>query len=231
MRRGDTALVDVVVRTRKVGHFFPGGTVDAFDTWIELKATDDKDRVIFWSGKVEDEGKGPVEKGAHFYRSLQVDGHGNEINKRNAWASRAVVYVRLIPPGAADTVHYRLRVPQDAGDKIKLHARLCYRKFSWYNTQFSFAGVLDKSVHQPMAAPDFDDRQFVFNGDTSRVSGNIKHIPDLPIVTLSENEVTVDVLPANTPVVQPKVDLKADDWTRWNDYGIGLLLQGDLKGA
>jgi tetratricopeptide (TPR) repeat protein len=25
--------------------------------------------------------------------------------------------------------------------------------------------------------------------------------------------------------------LQADDWTRWNDYGIGLFLQGDLKGA
>jgi tetratricopeptide (TPR) repeat protein len=231
VRRGDTALVDVVVRTRKVGHFFPGGTVDAFDTWVEMKATDDKDRVIFWSGKIEDDGKGPVEKGAHFYRSLQVDSHGNPINKRNAWASRAVVYVRLIPPGAADTVHYRLKVPQDAGGKIKLQARLCYRKFSWYNTRFSFARMVDGSVPQPVTTPDFDDRQFVFNGDTSKVSGNIKHIPDLPIVMLSENEVTLDVLPANAPVMQPKVDLQADDWTRWNDYGIGLFLQGDLKGA
>jgi len=34
--------VDVVVRTRKVGHFFPGGTVDAFDVWLELQATDEK---------------------------------------------------------------------------------------------------------------------------------------------------------------------------------------------
>ena len=25
--------------------------------------------------------------------------------------------------------------------------------------------------------------------------------------------------------------MQADDWQRWNDYGIGLLLQGDLKGA
>src|SRR5262249_1512891 len=88
VRRGDTVLVEVVVRTRKVGHFFPGGTVDAYDTWLELKATDDKDRVLFWSGKVEDDGKGPVEKSAHFYRSLQVDAHGNPINKRNAWSSR-----------------------------------------------------------------------------------------------------------------------------------------------
>ena len=86
VRRGDDVLVDVVVRTRKVGHFFPGGTVDAFDVWLELQATDDKGQTIFWSGKVEDDGKGPVEPGAHFYKSLQIDEHGNPINKRNAWA-------------------------------------------------------------------------------------------------------------------------------------------------
>src|SRR5436190_53315 len=141
VRRGDTVRVDVVVRTKKIGHFFPGGTVDAYDTWLELKGTDDKGQTIFWSGMVEDDGKGPVEKGAHFYRSLQVDAHGNRINKRNAWATRAVVYVHLIPPGAADTVHYRVHIPENAGSKITLHARLCYRKFAWWNTQFSFAGV------------------------------------------------------------------------------------------
>src|SRR5260370_1298884 len=123
LRRGETVRVDVVVRTRKVGHFFPGGTVDAYDTWLELKGTDDKGQTIFWSGTVEDNGKGPVEKGAHFYRSLQIDAHGNPINKRNAWATRAVVYVRLIPPGAADTVHYRMQIPENAGGKIKLTAR------------------------------------------------------------------------------------------------------------
>ena len=112
VRRGDDELVEVVVRTRKVGHFFPGGTVDAFDVWVELQATDDKGQTIFWSGKVEDDGKGPVDPSAHFYKSLQIDAHGNPINKRNAWASRATVYVRLIPPGAADTVHYRLHVPK-----------------------------------------------------------------------------------------------------------------------
>ena len=66
---------------------------------------------------VEDNGKGPVEKGAHFYRSLQIDAHGNPINKRNAWATRAMVYVRLIPPGAADTVHYRVHIPENAGQQ------------------------------------------------------------------------------------------------------------------
>jgi tetratricopeptide (TPR) repeat protein len=231
VRRGDTVLVDVVVRTRKVGHFFPGGTVDAYDTWVELKVTDKQDRVIFWSGQTADGGKGPVEPGAHFYRALQIDAHGNPINKRNAWSNRAVIYVRLIPPGAADTVHYRLQIPKDAGDKIKLHARLLYRKFSWFNTHFAFAGVSDPNALPSQTTPDFDDRHMSFTGDTSRVSGNLKKIPDLPTITVSENEVTINVLPANSKIVPPKVALQPDDWTRWNDYGIGLFLQGDLKGA
>src|ERR1700730_5712567 len=42
VRRGDDVRVDVVVRTRKVGHFFPGGTIDAFDVWLELQAIDEK---------------------------------------------------------------------------------------------------------------------------------------------------------------------------------------------
>ena len=231
IRRGDTVRVDVVVRTKKLGHFFPGGTVDAYDTWVELKATDDKGQVIFWSGMVENDGKGPVEKGAHFYRSLQVDDHGNPINKRNAWATRAVVYVHLIPPGAADTVHYRLHVPENAGNFITLHARLCYRKFSWWGTQFSFAGVPDPKQAKPDVTPDHDDTKFVFTGSLRGVSGKQEKIPDVPIEAMAEDTVTLTVAPRTAPGPDARIALQASDWQRWNDYGIGLLLQGDLKGA
>ncbi len=231
VRRGDTLRVDVVVRTKKIGHFFPGGTVDAYDTWLELKGTDDKGQTVFWSGMVEDNGKGPVEKGAHFYRSLQVDAHGNRINKRNAWATRAVVYVHLIPPGAADTAHYRLHIPENAGNKITLHARLCYRKFSWFNTQFSFAGVPDPTQPKPEVSPDYDDTKYTFAGSLKSVSAKREQIPDLPVVALAEDEVTLNVTPHNAPAPPAKEVLQAGDWQRWNDYGIGLLLQGDLKGA
>src|SRR5437764_12819187 len=224
VRRGDTVQVDVVVRTRSIGHFFPAGTVDAYDTWLELKGTDDHGQTVFWSGKVEDNGKGPVEKGAHFYRSLQVDGHANPINKRNAWSTRAVVYVRLIPPGAADTAHFRVAIPKNAGNQIKLQARLCYRKFAWYNTQFSFAGVPDPSKSGEVA-PGYDDRHMVFNGSTQEVSAVEKRIPDLPIITIAQDEVTLQVLDQNVPAPQPKVALNAKEWQRWNDYGIGLFLQ------
>jgi len=231
VRRGDTVRVDVVVRTKRVGHFFPGGTVDAYDTWLELKGVDDQGQTIFWSGMVEDNGKGPVEKGAHFYRSLQVDAHGHPINKRNAWATRAVVYVRLIPPGAADTVHFRMKIPEKTGSKITLTARLCYRKFAWWGTQFSFKGEPDPTQLKSEVTPDYDDRNFVFTGSLQGVSAKHEKVPDLPIEVVAHDQVVVDVLPANAPAPKPKTQLAKEDWQRWNDYGIGLLLQGDLKAA
>jgi Flp pilus assembly protein TadD len=230
LRRGDTMRVDVVVRTKKVGHFFPGGTVDAYDTWLELKATDDTGQTIFWSGSVEDNGKGPVEKGAHFYRSLQIDAHGNPINKRNAWSTRAVVYVRLIPPGAADTVHFRVAIPENAGNKITLHARLLYRKFSWYGTNEAFAGQPDPASPNSVT-PDYDDRPTVFTASLTGVSAKQEKIPDVPIETVAENEVTLPVIAHNAPALAPQTIVKKEEWQRWNDYGIGLFLQGDLKAA
>ena len=231
VRRGGTYRVDVVVRTRKLGHFFPGGTVDAFDCWVELTATDDKGQNIFWSGRVADDGKGPVDPGAHFYRSLQIDAHGNPINKRNAWATRSVVYVRLIPPGAADTIHYRVQIPPTAGDKIHLHANVNYRKFAWFDTQFSFAGERAPDQKDGLIAPSYDDSHYVFSGDPTKLPGGSQGIPNLPIVVMAENTVDLSVLSAGAPQPAPNVALNADDWTRWNDYGIGLFLQGDLSGA
>ncbi len=229
VRRGDSARVDVVVRTRRVGHFFPAGTVDAFDVWVELVATDDTGRTLFWSGRVGDDGRGPVDAGAHFYRSLLIDAHGNPIDKRNAWAARAVVYTRLIPPGAADTVHYRLEIPEDAGDAIHIEARLHYRKFAWFNTQFSYAGVWEGEPGD--RAPGYDDGAWRLDGDTSGVSGALKEIPDLPIVTLAEDRVTIRVDDDGATEPAVRIATAPEDWERWNDYGIGFLLKGDLRGA
>jgi hypothetical protein len=63
-----------------------------------------------------------VDKGAHFYRSLQLDANGNPINKRTLWSTRSLAYVRLIPPGAADTVHYRMTIPNNARGRISQSA-------------------------------------------------------------------------------------------------------------
>jgi tetratricopeptide (TPR) repeat protein len=227
---GAAVKVDVVVRTKKIGHLFPTGTVDAFDIWLELKAEDAAGTPIFWSGRVEDGGKGPVEKGAHLYQSFLLDEHGNPINKRNAFHARTLLYSRLIPPGAADAVHFRMKIPENAAGPIRLHAKLNYRKFSHYYTQFAYAG-------QPVPGAggefgkDFDDREFHFSPENipTNVSGKIKdRIPELPIVTLAEDTAELQIGPGETKWEHSTL---AEDHIRWNDYGIGLLLQGDLRGA
>ncbi len=210
---GTTVRVDAVVRTRKIGHTFPAGTVDAPDVWLEFKAVDAKGRVLAWSGRVEDNGRGPVDKGAHFYRSYLLDGQGNPIDKRNAWQARSVLYARLIPPGAADTVHFLLPIPKDAQGPVTLETRLNYRKFSEYFTKFAFAGVPQSGL----AGLGFDSRIYSFDS---------KPVPELPIVTVAEAKTVVALGPATWEPVPRKQDRE-----RWNDWGIGMLLQGDLKGA
>ena len=227
---GSAARVDVVVRTRKIGHFFPGGTLDSFDIWVELQGKDADGHVVYWSGQVKDEGKGAVEEGAHFYRSYQLDGGGNPINKRNAWQARSVLYVRSIQPGAADVAHYRIRVPKDARGPIALTAKLNYRKFSHYYTQFSFAGL---PTDPSKIKLDRNGSEYSFDAANipKNVSSQIKdHIPDMPIVVLAEAKATLPIGDGKTPPVWKPVVQKADR-ERWNDWGIGLLLQGDLKGA
>ena len=228
---GQTVKVDVVVRTRKIGHFFPGGTVDSFDIWLELKGTDATGKTVFWSGQVEDNGKGPVERGAHFYRSYQLDGEGNMINKRNAWSARSVLYVRLIPPGAADVAHYRIKIPKDAKGPIKLDAKLHYRKFSHFYTQFSYAGEPEPNQPADLLSISHDSRKFSLDPANipKNVSGAIKdRIPDLPIITLAEATSKLEL--GDGPTVWKTVTEKQDR-ERWNDWGIGHLLQGDLKAA
>ena len=72
-----------------------------------------------------------------------IDAHGNPINKRNAWATRTVLYNRTIPPGAADTVRFKLKVPENSTGKINFQAKLNYRKFDWWHTQWAYAGIRD----------------------------------------------------------------------------------------
>jgi len=224
---GSTSRVDVVVRTRKIGHFFPGGTVDAFDVWLELQACDATGKVIYWSGSVDDAGKGPVEAGAHFYRSYQLDGESNPINKRNAWQTRSLLYVKLIPPGAADTAHFRVKIPKDARGPIHFTTKLNYRKFSWYYTQFAYAGQPKPGQDPALLTKEANGLEYEFKTIPVNVSGKIRdRIPDLPIITLASASAEVPIGKSNwTPVVRKQ------DRERWNDWGIGLLLQGDLKGA
>jgi tetratricopeptide (TPR) repeat protein len=230
LKPGSTARVDVVVRTRKIGHFFPGGTIDAFDVWLELQGKDADGKLVYWSGNIQDDGR--VDPGAHFYKSYQLDAEGNPINKRNAWQSRSVLYVRLIPPGAADVGHFRVKIPQGAKGPITLTAKLNYRKFGYY-ANFAYAGQPKPGQSPELISSSFDSREYSFDPKDipANVSGEIKgRIPVLPIITLAQAEAKLLIGDSKTETEWKPV-VRKQDRERWNDWGIGMLQQGDLKGA
>ena len=69
--RGKDTRIDVVVRTRGVGHRFPTGTIDAFDIWLEVKATDENGKIVFWNGRIAaPDGDGPVDSERAFLPRL-----------------------------------------------------------------------------------------------------------------------------------------------------------------
>ncbi len=145
---------------------------------------------------------GHVDPAAHFYKALMVDAKGQAIQRRNAQDIVTAVYVRTIGPGTADVAHYSFRVPDDyAGRKLTLRARLLWRKFDRAYTEFAFN----------------NNRQGFRRFD---------QVPDLPVTEIARGEVALVVGESAAPGGPD-----AGDWMRFNDYGIGLLLQDDTQGA
>lgn len=123
---GEAYIFDVVIRNLKVGHLFTEGTADSNEVWLDIAVQTDGD-VIGRSGAL-DPVDGQVDPWAHFVNAYVLDREGNRIDRRNAEDIFTKLYDHQIPPGAADVVHYRFRVPE-TGAPIEVTASLRYRKF------------------------------------------------------------------------------------------------------
>src|SRR5262249_18292341 len=58
-----------------------------------------------------------------------------------------------------------------------------------------------------------------------------KAIPQIPITDMASAEATLKVLGKDAPLPADAPVLDKSVRERWNDYGIGLILQGDIKAA
>ena len=196
VRAGETLEVEVVVRTRGVGHPYTNGTADSNETWVSLAAKAETGSTFFESGVLDADGR--LDGGADRLWTLVIDDSGDHMDRRQPQDIRVPLYNNGIGPGAARVVHYRLKVPDDARGSITLTAGTHYRKFSRDYTTFSLG-----AAH-----------------------------PSLPVTTLASDSVTLRV--TGPQVSSPGSQVRGNPdppWLRWNDYGIGLFLQGDLKGA
>ena len=209
---GDDAEVQVVVRNLGVGHTYPGGTLDSNESWIHFTVADAAaPQKLLWESGALDPQTLRVDEDAHFYRVLFVDESGREANNRNPQDFRAAVHLKVIGPGTSDLARYALTVPSEwAGRKIVVTATLRWRKFTQHYLEFAWKNAMPG-----------------------------RPLPVLPITDLATGKATFDVVAdaaaaANVPDVPADVIAKGGDgkaWMRWNDWGVGLILQGDTAGA
>jgi len=123
---GKTYLLDVVVRTLKMGHPFTQGTSDSNQIWLDLRLVADG-KALGRSGGIGAQNR--VDPWSHFVNSYMLDKNGHRIDRRNAQDIFVPLYSHQIPPGAADTVHFSFTVPRDVQGPVEAEVRLQFRKF------------------------------------------------------------------------------------------------------
>ena len=200
LKRGQRYLVEVVLRTMKLGHPFTQGTVDSNEAWVDAKVTGGE-KVVGRNG-----GLGPhneVDPWAHFLNVYMLDRDGNRVDRRNPQDIFTPLYNHQIPPGAGQVAHYDLLVPEEQNEPLTLEVKLQYRKFDTIYMNYVF--------------------------DTNYAKGGPFTVTnDLPITTIASDKITFPI--EGVAALVPNQESKIVAWQRWNDYGIGLLLEGD-KGS
>ena len=199
LKPGEAVDVEVVVRTRTLGHPFTQGTSDSNEAWVAFAAANGETKLME-SGTLD--GAGRLDPAADRLWQLVLGHDGEHVDRRQPHTIHVPLYNNQIPPGAARTVHYRFTVPKDAKGSVTLTTAVNYRKAS--RDYSIFVGGLDALK--------------------------------LPVIQICSDSVTLPVSPSPDGTLAKDIkrgnpDWPEKSWIRWNDYGIGLLLQGDLRGA
>jgi len=201
LKRGRSYLLEVVLRTLKVGHPFTQGTVDSNEVWVDAKVKSGG-AVVGRSGGLS--GHREVDPWSHFVNVYMLDRDGNRVDRRNPQDIFTPLYNHQIPPGAGQVVHYEFVVPEDQNTPLTVEVKLQYRKFDTVYMNY----VL--STNYVKGAP-------------------LTVTNDLPIVTIAADQITFPIEGAGDGLAVTNAPLAGvPEWQRWNDYGIGLFSEGNV---
>lgn len=127
LRAGDRVVLDVVVSNTGVGHRFPGGTLDAQDTWIEVEILDARGSRVASAGS--EHARTGNDETAHRLRAEMVDVEGQPLRAREVERFRAIAHNHTLGPRDAEVVQLAFDVPALSEDRLPLsvRARLWHR--------------------------------------------------------------------------------------------------------
>jgi hypothetical protein len=154
VRRGEQIKLKCLITSNKVGHDFPTGPLDIIQSWVEVVAKDERGRVVFESGTVDE--KGFIKPGSFLFKAEPVDQYGNLIDRHNLWEMVGVRQRRSLFPGFSDTAEFAFNCPElypggnadpedgqrafafkaAAAGKLYVTAKLRYRKIDQFLLNF-----------------------------------------------------------------------------------------------
>jgi len=176
LRPNGKYLLEIVIRTLKMGHAFTQGTTDSNQVWLDVQVTSG-DRRIGQSGGLDDRRR--VDPWSHFVNAFTLDREGNRIARRNPQDVFVPLYDHQIPPGAAQTVHYALELPKDLTAPVTVTVRLQYRKFDTQLMEFVTENSDGSYVNDlPITTLAEDRITFPVEGTAHEVANPSLQVPD-----------------------------------------------------
>jgi tetratricopeptide (TPR) repeat protein len=215
---GQSLTLDVVVRNERVGHRFPGGVVDAQDTWVEMEVRDAHGKSLAEAGEAQERsGNDPT---AHRLRAVQGDEHGTPLLLRETERFRAPVFNHTIAPRDAEVVRFRFDVPASlraAQLPLEVTARLRHRS-------------RDLALARAACADAKTSRGAAFDREAARRSGgSFDACAREPVTEVASSQVSL----GGATAVSPAGVSAMPTWRRLYDHGLGMIhaLQEDVGAA
>lgn len=217
---GQEATVEVVIANRNAAHSFPPELRDLYEAWVEFEAMDAAGKTIYRSGFLQADAS--LDDSAHVYRAVLLDESGRMITRHQVWLAKIKAYDNAIPPGRADLVRFRFRLPSDvqASSQLTLRARVNYRRFNQEYIAYVLGKQKARLTVPVVRMAEAQVKLVTLRGDEvesrTHLAGQKKPFRATGAPPGDQ------AMSGSGPVPPPPMKSLA---RRWNDYGIGLLEQ------
>ncbi len=183
VREGERLVLDVSVKNLRTGHRFPGGVMDAQDTWVELTVRDARGALVAEAG-TEHEATGHDPR-AHRFVSYVADATGKERKLRETHEFRAGVFNTTILPRDAAGLRYGFEVPRGITLPLVVRAELRHRT---RNLELAAAACADTKTERGRA----------FASESPKKRGRaFDACEPMPVTLVSESEARLGLGPAS----------------------------------
>jgi tetratricopeptide (TPR) repeat protein len=204
LEAGQTLIADVVIQNKGIAHSFIPEQRDFYEAWVDFTVKDGSGKTLAESGFIEPNGN--LDPSAHSFTNRLVNTKGELNDIHQIWHNRVLAYNNALQSGRSQLVRYRFRLPKDITGQFTMTATVRYRRFDQHFIDFAM-----DAKHYPEPIVDI--------ASDSRTLNIGENLPDVT-ATSARPPSTQEASSTQETGQRPPA---AQEWMRWNNYGIALL--------